>query len=104
MRPLDVLRAGYGLAELLAPDLLEGRLLPAGDTHALTALRVLGARDLVQAAVGASSGRSLHRAGGVVDGLHALSMVALAALDRPRRPAAAVNAAIALAFAIGEVR
>jgi hypothetical protein len=104
MRPQDALRASYGLVQLLRPELLEGRLLEPGDSKGLSALRLLGARDLLQAALGSVGGRSLRRVGGFVDVLHGLSMVALAVADRPRRPAATVNALVALAFAAGELR
>lgn len=105
MRPLEVFRAAYGLAELLAPGTVERLIVgTVADERARKVIRILGARHVLQAIVTARGGRTLHRLGGGVDGLHALSMAALAAFDPERRRAAAVNAAIALAFAAGELR
>lgn len=102
---LEVLRASYGAVELLAPGQVERLLLgTAPDARTRRVIRILGARHLVQAAVTARAGRTLHRLGGGVDAVHALTMAALAGLDPKRRHAAAVNAAIALAFAAGEFR
>lgn len=105
MRTLEFVRAGYGFCELLAPDLVEGRLLGrAPDRRARMVIRILGARHLIQAAATARGGRAAHRLGGTVDAVHALSMLILSALDPARRSPAAVNAAIALVFAAGEFR
>ncbi|WP_138443059.1 hypothetical protein [Sinomonas susongensis] len=105
MRPLEVVRAAYGASELLAPGALERLLVgAAADQRARTTIRILGARHLLQAVVTARGGATVHRLGGGVDALHAVSMAALAVFDPKRRRAAAVNAAIALAFAAGEFR
>ncbi|CAI9401718.1 hypothetical protein [Aestuariimicrobium sp. T2.26MG-19.2B] len=104
MRAQDALRLGYGLAEPAAPRLLEGRLLPTDDARGRTALRVLGARHVVQAAVGAVGGHGVRRLGGLVDVLHAISMIVVATADPARRTAAAANAATALGFAWAELR
>lgn len=104
MKPLEVVRAAYGLCELLAPDFLSGRLLgDAPDGKVRLVIRILGARHLVQALLTARSGRTAHRVGGSVDALHAASMVALAARNDRYRKSAAVNAALALVFAAGEL-
>ncbi len=100
-----MLRAAYGVTELLAPGSLERLLVgTVADDRARVVIRILGARHLLQAMVTARGGPTLRRLGGGVDTLHALSMAALAATDPKRRRAAAVNAAIALAFAAGEWR
>jgi len=107
VKPLDVLRAAYGSAELFAPGavacFLVGRI---PDTHARTFIRVLGARHLLQAAATSTfgGGAALRRTSAGVDALHALTMLVLAAVDRRRRHPAVANAAIALAFAAGELR
>jgi hypothetical protein len=105
MKPLEMFRAVYGAAELLIPGTVERVLVgTAPDARARKAIRVLGARHLLQALVTARGGRTLHHLGGGVDTLHALTMVGLAAFDPERRRAATLNAAIALAFAAGEYR
>ncbi|WP_285247685.1 MULTISPECIES: hypothetical protein [unclassified Pseudarthrobacter] len=107
MRPLEVVRAGFGSAELLAPGAAECSLIARGpDAHARTFIRVLGARHLVQATATTifGGGAPLHWISAAVDALHALTMLGQAAVDRRRRHAAVANAAIALAFAAGELR
>ena len=105
MRPLEVFRAAYGATELFAPGALERLLVgTVADERARTTIRILGARHVLQAIVTARAGRTGRRLGGGADALHALSMAALAAFDPKRRRAAALNAAIALAFAAGEFR
>ncbi|WP_052206920.1 hypothetical protein [Sinomonas humi] len=104
MKPLEAFRAAYGVMELLAPGALERLLVgTAADERARTTIRILGARHVLQAVLTARAGRTAHRVGGGADALHALSMVALAAFDPKRRRAAAVNAVIAFAFAVGEL-
>jgi hypothetical protein len=73
----------------------------------VTAARVLGVRHLLQAAIlerrlGHRPGSSA-RPAGAVDLLHAASMLALAAVDPPRRRPALVSATVATALAIGEL-
>ncbi|OOP64871.1 hypothetical protein BMF89_01670 [Arthrobacter sp. SRS-W-1-2016] len=103
MKPLEVVRAAYGLCELLAPDFLSGRLLgEAPDGGARLVIRILGARHIAQALLTARAGRTAHRIGGSVDAAHAASMVLLAALDGRYRTPATANAVIALVFAAGE--
>jgi hypothetical protein len=96
-------RAGYGVVQLLWPDrsaeqLLGGPLEPA----ARTGVRVLGARQLAQAGLGAAAPTpALLAAGAGADALHALSMAVLALADpRWRRPAV-VSGLTAAAFAAG---
>ncbi|WP_369046051.1 hypothetical protein [Sinomonas sp. P10A9] len=105
MSPLELVRAAYGATELLAPGAVERLLLGSvPDARARTVVRILGARHLAQALVTARAGAGMHRLGGAVDAVHALTMAAVAALDPKRRRAAAVNAALALVFAAGEFR
>jgi hypothetical protein len=100
---LTVVRAGYGAVQLLWPDrsaeqLLGGPLEPA----ARTGVRVLGARQLVQAGLGiAAPTPSLLAAGAAADALHALSMAVLAVADRRWRRPAVVSGLTAAAFAAG---
>lgn len=93
-------RAGYGAVQLLRPacsaeQLLGGPLDPAG----LAAVRVLGTRQLAQAAVGvAAPSARLLALGACADAAHALSMAVLALSDRRRRRPALVSGLIAVAF------
>lgn len=97
--------AAWGGALLGVPGALVHRLTGRRADEAETVVaRVLGARQLLQAA---AVGRWPHRAGrigAVADGLHALSMVALAvARPRYRRPALA-SAAVAVGLSALERR
>lgn len=101
---LEVVRAAYGAFELIEPATIARAALGTEPDPALQGMeRILGARHLVQAVVTGASGGALHRAGAVVDLLHAASMVALAIGDAKRRRAAATSAAIATAFAVAEL-
>lgn len=103
MKPLEVVRAVYGMCELLAPDFVAGTLLgEAPDRGTRVVIRILGARHVVQAVLTVRAGPAAHRLGGCVDGIHAASMVVLAAMDARYRTPAAVNAAIAVVFAAAE--
>jgi hypothetical protein len=98
---LSAVRAGYGAAQLLFPELVTGRLAGRGlDTAERFTARVLGARQLVQAVVsGNPPGRRALLAGAGVDILHAASMVALAVAEPRRRRLAGAETATALCFA-----
>lgn len=105
MKLFELLRAAYGTTALLAPGAIEHLLSGhAPDGRARTVIRILGARHLLQAAVAVRGSRGIHLLGSGVDLLHALTAAGLAVADERRRPAAAANAAIALAFAAGEQR
>lgn len=100
---LTGVRAGYGAVQLLWPDrsaeqLLGGPLEPA----ARAGVRVLGARQLVQAglSMAAPTGPVL-AAGAGTDAVHALSMAVLALADRRWRRPAVVSGLTAAAFAVG---
>jgi hypothetical protein len=102
---LVVSRVILGAAELLAP----GRLLRVvaghdSDVQARQVVRVLGAREAVQATVIAvRPSRRILIGGATVDALHALSMVALGVSKTQRRREALTSAAVAGLFAIAEV-
>ena len=96
-------RAGYGAVQLLRPSYSAEQLLGGPlDPGAMAAVRVLGARQLAQAAVSVAvpSARLLALGAGA-DGAHALSMAALALADHRRRRPALVSGLIAAAFAAG---
>src|SRR5450755_502709 len=88
-------RAGYGAVLALAPaSVLSSLAGQPCDRPTLIVARVLGWRELAQAAVLRSHpGREWQLAGAGVDALHGASMLALAAVgDRRHRPLALANA------------
>jgi hypothetical protein len=92
-------RAGYGAVQLLRPAYSAEQLLGGPlDPGAAAAVRVLGARQLAQAAVSvtAPSARLLALGAGA-DGAHALSMAVLALADHRRRRPAMVSGLVAAA-------
>ena len=96
-------RAGYGTVQLMRPAYSAEQLLGGPlDPGAVAAVRVLGARQLAQAAVSAAAPSArLLALGAGADGAHALSMAVLALADpRWRRPAM-VSGLVAAAFAAG---
>ena len=100
---LEAVRAIYGAVELVEPAVVGRALLGHEPDDAVQGvMRILGARHLVQGVAIGLTGGALHRAGGIVDLLHAGSMVALAAADARRRRTASVSAGVALAFAVAE--
>jgi len=100
---MDVVRAAVGSAELMAAAKvfrLESGKKPRPSE--VTTAKVLGVRQLLQAT--AQAGAGLRRTGVVVDGLHALSMVALAIWGPTRlRRAALVQTVFATGFALAGV-
>ncbi len=102
-RLIAAARAGYGAALLWSPGPLTqaaaGRATGPGPR---TTARVLGVRQLLQAAVtgGDPSPRGL-RLGAATDAAHAASMAALAVTDRRWRRAALIDALAATTFAAG---
>ncbi|UZJ26005.1 hypothetical protein RHODO2019_06120 [Rhodococcus antarcticus] len=102
MKVLQVVRAGWGLLQLAAPGLVADRILRKPlDHRAEVVARVLAARQVLQAGLLMRSPTpAVLGVGAGVDGLHAASMLALAAVDTRRRPAALLDAAIAAAFAV----
>jgi hypothetical protein len=91
-RLLPVVRAGYGGALLVRR--------PGESGFGRPLLRVLGLRNLAQAAVSAAvPGPRVLRAGVGVDLLHAASMLTVAATSHRHRRAALTQAGAALGFA-----
>jgi hypothetical protein len=111
MRVTDAARAVLGTTLLVRPDVPVRLLGGAPTATSDTVVRVLGARWLLQAGLGmvvasrrAGTRRRAGAADAVVEGLHAASMIALAATSpRWARPAA-VNAAVAVVFAVADLR
>lgn len=87
--------------QLAAPGVVMKMFGLAPDQPARRVTRMLGARHLAQAAASAQAPTAAVLALGVeVDLLHAVSMIALAVLDRRQRRAALTSAAVAGAFAV----
>ncbi|HET8600152.1 MAG TPA: hypothetical protein VFL99_07490 [Segeticoccus sp.] len=89
---LEGARAAYGLSLLRRRNAMD---------------RVLGARLVVQGGGSVwlqqfAREPVVHGCGGVVDALHALSMLGLAAVSRKRRREALHSALVATGFAVGE--
>jgi hypothetical protein len=101
MRASDALRLAYGLALLADPQRVARGLTGRGlDREEQVTARVLGARHVTQAVVLVLDDRALTRnAGGVVDLMHAASMLLLAAWSPGRRRLALTDATIASLFA-----
>jgi hypothetical protein len=99
-RALQLARAGYGAALVLAPGpaiLLATGRLPG--RRACRVARLLGARHLAQATLTALTPLPVFGAGAGVDALHAASMLMLAAVDRAARRAALTDTVAEAAFA-----
>jgi hypothetical protein len=98
---LQLARAGYGLALVLAPGpairLATGRL---PTQRACRVAQVLGARHLVQATLTTLAPTpAVLAVGGQVDAVHTVSMLVLAAVSRAGRRAALTDALTEAAFA-----
>jgi hypothetical protein len=103
IRWMSVARAGYGTALLCVPGrMITGLTGAPVNGRVLAVARVLGVRQLAQAAVcGLAPARGVIQAGAAVDCLHAASMLALAGAEpRLRRPLLA-ETVIAAALASG---
>jgi hypothetical protein len=102
MPTMRIVRFSLGSLYLIAPKAVPDLLGVPTDRRARVVVRILGARHVLQA--GAVSTTPDHRdalaVGSVVDAIHALSMVALAAVDRRRRRLAVADAGAATAFAL----
>lgn len=105
VRPLEVVRAAWGLACLLLP----GRIVhalggAAADELARVVLRVLGARHVLQAVVsGVAPGPAVLRVGAWVDGAHGATSLLLAAVDPRRARVALVDTAVAAAWCLASL-
>lgn len=106
MNRLEVVRGLYGLCQLIAPRLLAESVIKVPvDRSMATVIRVLGGRHLGQAMVSLRTRSSrMRHVGGVVDTLHALSMVLVGIVSSAHRRAALTDAAVAGTFAILEFR
>jgi hypothetical protein len=106
IRAQELLRAGWGLALLAAPDVVVSRVGAASpDPRTRAVARVLGARHLLQAALTiAAPSRRVLRWGGFADLAHASTDLALAAQDARYRRAALIDACIATSFGVRSVR
>jgi len=102
VRALQIVRAAWGLLQLAAPGLVADRVLRVPlDHRAEVVARVLAARQVLQAGLLLRTPTPVSLSlGAGVDGLHAASMLALAALSARRRPPALLDASIAAAFAV----
>ena len=104
-RYLVQIRAGLGAAHLVVPGLVGGLLVGrALDHRARVIIRVLGARQLAQAAATAvQPTAAVHALGAEADAAHALSMVTLGLLSHRWRRAAFADAVLAAGFAVAGV-
>ncbi len=103
MRRASLARLVLGAAQVARPHLVahDG----ADDDLTIRAIRVLGARDMVQGLITLiRPSRRVIRLGAAVDAIHALSMLGLAVVDRPRRTTALTSAANAAGFALAGLR
>ena len=101
MSPLPAIRAAWGIAEIAAPARVGAMLGLKLGRPAQVVVRILGARDLVQAGVGGPSPTyAVSALGAEVDLLHAASMVAFAAVRPSSRRAALTSGALAGGFAV----
>jgi hypothetical protein len=100
-RWMSVVRASYGGTLLFAPGPMITAVTAAPVSGRVRAVaRVLGARQLVQAAVcGLAPARGLIQAGAAADGLHAASMLALASAEPNLRRPLLAETVIATALA-----
>ncbi|MFZ2174111.1 MAG: hypothetical protein WAW17_08775 [Rhodococcus sp. (in: high G+C Gram-positive bacteria)] len=98
-RTLVMIRLGYGMLQLSAPNLVPARVLAQPLRRGeQVVVRVLGARHLLQAAVTtAVPTPAVLRIGAGVDAVHAATMI-VAALDRRRRRAAVAEMLCARGF------
>lgn len=102
MKALVTVRALLGAIYLTEPQWIPGLLGVAVDSRARLVVRILGARQLLQAALmAAMPSPPTWLLAGAVDALHAGSMLGLAALDARWRRAALTDAAAAIALAGG---
>ena len=98
--PLVLVRGTYGAALCLTPGPLIRLAGGAADPRAEVVARVLGARHVAQAlALAGRPGPGRLVLSGGVDMLHAASMIALGAADRPRRRIALTDGFLAAVFA-----
>lgn len=96
---LGLSRLGWGLTLLTLPGDV-ARAMGADDVRPVRRLgRVLGARHVLQAAIELASWPRWRRLGAAVDGLHAISAMGAAGVDRRWRRPALIDGALAGSFA-----
>ena len=100
-RWIELIRAGWGAALLIAPGTVLTHIHHVRvDTRAIAITRILGARQLAQAALSGNNPSPEVLAMGIwVDGAHAVTGLTLAALDRSRARAALTDTAVAALWA-----
>lgn len=100
-RAVSAVLAASGLTMLVAPEWVVRRLTPDAPEPRSWIVRLLGARSLVQnVLIVIRPTRQAMQLGAAVDGLHAASMVGVAALSSRFRRPAAVSAGIATVSAL----
>jgi hypothetical protein len=103
MRLSTGIRLAHGVVLLIAPNRMSRALTGVPlDGPARAAARLLGVREVGQALLTARTGSvAVRRIGRAVDGLHALSMIALAVVSPRRRRLALASSAVATLFLVG---
>jgi hypothetical protein len=101
LRYLELLRAGWGAVLLVAPGtVLTGLRGVQVDRKAIVVARILGGRQLVQAALsGIRPSPEILAAGVWVDGAHALTALGLALADRRRARIGVADGLVAASWA-----
>lgn len=105
-RPIELARAGWGLALLAAPrQILENVHGVEVDAKSVVITRILGARHLTQAALsGLRPSPEVLAMGAWVDGVHALTAMGLAAVDHSRARAGLTDTVVAGVWAAAGYR
>jgi hypothetical protein len=104
-RLVDVARLSLGAAALGRPDLFLRLSTGSDGGGERVTVRALGARYVVQSGAGLAFGRPWVRdADAAIDLVHAVSMLALAAIAPTHRRIALISAATALGFAAADIR
>lgn len=99
-RYIEFARAGWGTVLLIAPRTVLARAGLRTDRNALVVTRILGARHLAQATLsGANPTPEILAAGVWVDGVHSLTALGLAVVDRSRARAGVADAVVAALWA-----
>jgi hypothetical protein len=103
MRAATVVRAVYGMILFFRPDTVIRTSEPVG--WVTTVGRILGLRHMIQALTVERRGtRGWLVVGALLDIIHALSMVAVAALSEDHRRLAALDVVVASSWALYSIR
>jgi hypothetical protein len=105
-RKIELFRATWGAALLIAPRLVMKRVHHVRvDTKSVVVARILGARQLSQAALsGVRPSPEVLAMGVWVDAVHSLTALGLAAVDRSRVRAGLTDTAVAALWAVAGYR